>query len=376
MDFWKKNKLAVSIVLLVLSVAVAAVAGKDFYDFRHYEEVIIPGEGVTETFLLSKYFKGIEGTFGDTTVYVLQGEREGGSMLILGGTHPNEPSGHLAAITLIEAAKVEAGTVYVIPRANNSAFTHNDSQEGAPHFYHLTTKSGVREFAYGSRATNPIDQWPDPDVYVHASSGSSLSGSETRNLNRGYPGVEDGTFTEQVCYAITNMIRELSIDVTVDLHEASPEYPTINAIVAHERSMELAAFGALEMEFQGISISLEPSPVKLRGLTHRELGDYTDTLALLMETGNPSQGRLRGKTDEALVLDGKDEYYEKAAKLGFLYIPYDANGVSIEERVGRHLQGILEFAGSYGLLYGQDITITGVPSYAELMGGNLGDYLN
>lgn len=375
MEFFTKNKVAVSIVLLVLTIAVGAVAGYDFYSFRHYDETVIPGPGVTDSFMLSKYFDGIAGTAGDTMVYVLKGEGDGGSMLVLGGTHPNEPSGHLAALTIIERAVIEAGTVYVIPRANNSAFTHNDSQEGSPHFYHLTTPSGVREFPYGSRATNPVDQWPDSDVYIHASSGQQLSGSETRNLNRGYPGVVDGTFTEKVCYAITEMIRTENIEVTIDLHEASPEYPTINATVAHERAMDLAAWGTLMMPFE---ISLEPSPVKLRGLTHRELGDYTDTLALLMETGNASQGRLRGKTNEALALTGVDKFYTKAAELGFVYIPYDDNGVHIEERVGRHLQGIVEYGIAYGDLYGKPITITNLPTYAELMepGANLGDYFN
>ncbi len=374
---FKKYKLAVSIVCLAVSIAVGAIAGIDFYNFRNYKEVIIPGEGVTETFELSKYFDKIAGTYGDTTVYVLKGEQPGGSLLVLGGTHPNEPSGHLAALTLIESGVVTAGTVYVIPRANNSAFTHNDPQEGALHFYHLTTKSGVREFPYGSRATNPLDQWPDPDVYIHASSGSQLSGSETRNLNRGYPGVPDGTLTEQVAYAITEMIKALNIGETIDLHEASPEYPTINAIVAHERAMDIAAFAALELEGKGINISLEPSPVSLHGLTHRELGDYTDTYALLMETGNASQGRLRGRMTEDLILTGKDKFYTSAAKLGYVYIPYDDSGVSIEERVGRHLQGILELSASYGMLTGEEITITGVPTYTELMSGvSLGDYLN
>lgn len=71
----------------------------------------------------------------------------------------------------------------------------------------------TRTFQYGSRATNPIDQWPDPDIYTHKSSGQTLSGSETRNLNRCYPGVEDGTLSEQVAYAVTNMIKTLDIDM-------------------------------------------------------------------------------------------------------------------------------------------------------------------
>lgn len=380
MEFFKTHKHLVTAVCAVASLAVAAIAGKDFYDFRHYEEVIIPGDGVTSTFQLSDYNENLKGTFGDTTVYVMEGEKEGGSFLVLGGTHPNEPSGHMAALTMIENGKVEAGTVYVIPRTDNSAFTHNDPQEGSPHFFHIDTKSGTREFVFGSRASNPIDQWPDPDVYTHTS-GQTLSGSEMRNINRTYPGVKDGTLTEQISYAITNMINTLEIDMEMDLHEASPEYPTINATVAHERAMDMASMGILELQMAGVNMSLEPSPVSLHGLTHRELGDYTNTLALLMETGNPSQGRLHGKTGEDLILTGKDKFYVKAAELGYLYIPYDENGTPLEMRVGRHLQGIQEYMRAFTDMYGTEkgeIIMSGLPSYEDLTTGGhkIGEYLN
>lgn len=380
MEFFKKNKNLVTAVCAVASLAVAVVAGKDFYDFRHYQEVIIPGEGVTSTFQLSDYNENLKGTFGDTTVYVMKGEKEGGSFLVLGGTHPNEPSGHMAAVTMVESGKVEAGTVYVIPRTDNSAFTHNDPQEGSPHFYHIDSKSGTRQFVYGSRASNPIDQWPDPDVYTHTS-GQTLSGSEMRNINRAYPGVKDGTLTEQIAYAITNMINTLEIDMEMDLHEASPEYPTINATVAHERAMTMASMGILELQMSGINMSLEPSPVSLHGLTHRELGDHTNTLALLMETGNPAQGRLHGRIDENLILTGKDKCYMKAAELGYLYIPYDENGAPLEMRVGRHLQGCIEYMKAFNEMFGAEkgeLVMTGIPTYEELTTGGrkLGEFLN
>ena len=95
MEFFKTHKNLVTAVCAVASIAVAVVAGKDFYDFRHYQEVIIPGEGVTSTFQLSEYNENLKGTFGDTTVYVMQGEKEGGSFLVLAGLI-NEPSGHMA----------------------------------------------------------------------------------------------------------------------------------------------------------------------------------------------------------------------------------------------------------------------------------------
>lgn len=371
-----RNKKVTASIFLCLALVCSFVSGKSYWAM-HIEEPIIKGSGVSEEKMLSDYFPKLKRTNGDTKIYVLHGREPGGSMLVLGGTHPNEPSGFMSAVILIENANIKSGTLYVIPRANNSAFTHNDPQEGSPQRFTINTPHGDRWFRYGSRATNPIDQWPDPDVYIHAASGQHLSGSETRNLNRGYPGRPDGTLTEQVCYGITELIKKENIDMTIDLHEASPEYPVINAMVAHERGMGIASQAAINLQLEGIQISLEPSPTNLRGLTHRELGDYTDTIALLMETANAAQGRLRGKTDEALVLTGKDKSYVKAAKLGRLFVPFDENGHPLEERVCRHLTSIVELTKAYSEQYADTpIVIEGIPDFNEIQKNGLGNYLN
>lgn len=371
----KKHHIS-ALVVSVIALAMAVTASKTFIEHRIVEP-LVKGPGVSEIRKLSAWFPGLAGTPGDTDVYMFKGDAPGGSMLIIGGTHPNEPSSFMSAVLLVENATVETGTLYVIPRANASGFTHNDPQEGAPVSYSFTLADGSRRtFRYGSRATNPVHQWPDPDVYIHAASGQALSGNETRNLNRGYPGRPDGTLTERVCYGITQLIRTEKVDLSIDLHEASPEYPVINAIVAHERAMPVASYVVLGLEMYDINIGLEPSPKNLRGLTHRELGDSTDTLAVLMETANPSQGRLRSRTDEALVLTGKDPYYVKAQALGRLYVPFDDNGHPIEERVGRHLAGISEFAFALGMEYpDKPLEISGIPAYDELLASGVGAYL-
>lgn len=366
-----------AIAILLVAGVVGSIAGMSFYTKRHFQENIVAGPNVTEVMKLSEFNPNLEGTIGDTDIYVLQGEEEGGSVLLLGGTHPNEPAGHMAAIVLEENAKVEKGTVYVIPNINNSAFTHNDPLEGTPQYMHFTTSDGeTRTFHYGSRATNPIDQWPDPDIYKHTS-GQTLSGSETRNLNRCYPGVEDGTISEQVAYAVTNMINTLGIDMEIDMHESSPEYAVNNATVAHDRAMTIASEGVLELQLEGISMSLEPSPTTLRGLTHRELGDFTDTYALLMEVGNPVQGRLRGYTDEDLILTGEDPCYAIAQDLGLLYVDYSSGNFPIELRVGRHLAGIEAFVEAYNnnSEESDQIIISGIPAFDEMVNGYLGDFL-
>jgi hypothetical protein len=365
-----------AIVFIVLALAAAVTAGSSFLAMRATEP-IVAGKGVTEIRMLSDWFPGLRGGPGDTEVYVLRGGAPGGSMLVLGGTHANEPAGFLAAVLLVENARLSSGALYVIPRANASAFTHDDPQEGSPQRLHFTTASGsLRSFRFGSRATNPVHQWPDPDVYIHASSGQKLSGNETRNLNRGYPGRPDGTLTERVCYGIAELIRKERVSVTVDLHEASPEYPVNMALVAHPKAMGIASNTVMGLEMRDIPIRLEPSPVNLRGLTHRELGDFTDTLPVLMETPNASQGRLRGRTNEALVLTGIDPWYLKAEALGRLFVPWDAKGHPIEERVGRHLAGIEELALSWGLEKPEaPIGLESVPQMDELLAKGLGAFL-
>ncbi len=373
----KKKNLLQTGILLALVAAICAYAGSIFLFVRR-ADTIIPAPGLTEVRMLSEYLPALAGTRGDTEIYVFQGEEEGGSLLVLGGTHANEPAGYMAAIVMAERADVKKGTLYVIPHANNSGFTANDAGDACPLYLHFDTASGSRAFRFGSRATNPIDQWPDQDTYVHAASGQTLSGSEQRNLNRSYPGRPDGTLTEQVAYAITELIKADRIDMTVDLHEASPEYPNNNSTVAHQRALPIASRGLMYMLMEGIDIKLEASPENYHGLTHRELGDYTDTFALLMETSGATQGRVRGATSEMQALTGLDKCYELlGTTTDLLYVPYDENGHPIEERVGRHLSGVLCYVQAMGEIYPEkEIVIENIPRYSELINSSIAEYLN
>ena len=363
----KKNYISAA---ACLAVSIAIMIGTSF-NFLAARELPLPMEGPTkpEIHMLSEWNPNLKDTNGDTPVYILNGKEPGGSALILGGTHPNEPSGYMGAFTFIETAVIEKGTVYVIPYTNHSAATHNDPGEGNIQYFTINTKSGERTFRFGSRATNPIDQWPDPDVYVHNPSGQQMSGSETRNINRAYPGVPDGNLTERMAYGVAALIRDKDIDITFDLHEASPEYPVINATVAHQDAMTLASEGCINLLMGGIEMSLEQSPTNMHGLTHRELGDYTDTMAILMETANASQGRLRGASGEAQAIGGLDKFYVIEEKLDMLAVPFDESGHPIEERVGRHLQGVYEYIAAFNNVEaeaGEEIVFSGVPTYTEL----------
>lgn len=362
--------------LILGAVAAVCAAVTPGYLAMRRPDALRRGPGVTRVVKLSTWFPGLQGTRGDTDVYVLDSGKPGGAALLLGGTHANEPSGAMAAVLLMENARPAQGRLYVIPHANASAFSYTDPMEAAPRSVTFQAASGLRTFRQGSRATSPLDQWPDPDIYVHASSGQQLSGPETRNLNRAYPGRRDGNFTERVAFAITSLVRQEQIDLTVDLHEAAPEYPVINALVAHERAMAVASGTILNMELEGVTMGLEPSPKQLRGLSHRELGDATGTLALLMETPNPAQGRLRGRTDEALVLRGQDPQYVRGQRLGRLFVPFDAQGWPLHLRVARHVCGLQAILTAHAM--GQPdraVVLEQVPTYGELNARGLEPWL-
>lgn len=374
MDISLKGSKKMALLLLLLALVVMAWTGRDFLAMDE-PDVVVPAPGFVEH-RLSEWFDGIAGTEADTAVYIQDSGLPGGTVFVMGGTHPNEPAAAVAALLLLERSHVESGRLIVVPFANMMAFNHNSPQEGHPQRVHFTLPDGsIRSLRYGSRATNAIYQWPAPDIYIHEPSGQQLAGSESSNLNRAHPGLPEGNLTQRLAYALLEMIRREKVDLAFDLHEASPEYPVVNAIVAHERSMELAAMVTMELEMVGIPIRLEPSPKNLRGLTHREWGDNSDVMAILMETGNPSQGRLRGRTDERLVLTGEDKFYAKASELGRLFIPYERDQ-PMDLRVARHVTAIMSFMEMLGLLRPEaEIVVDGVPGYEEIVEKGVGAFL-
>lgn len=364
------------LLLLTLTGVVGFLAAREFRAM-HQPDRIIPGAGVTQQAALARYCPHLLGASGETPVYILEGKEPGGTLVVLGGVHPNEAAGFLACVVIVEHAVVVQGRVIVIPQASWGGYTCTDPMEAYPQQYAVPVGGGQRTFRYGSRGMNPVDQWPDPLVYLHYPSGQQLSGIETRNLNRCFPGRPDGTYTERVAHAIQQLLLSEHADVAVDLHEAAPEYPVINTIVAHERGIEIAASAVLNLEFAELLFTLERSPQRFRGLSHREWGDATSAYAFLMETGNVMQGRLRGATSAELLLTGMDPMYLKAARIGMVRIPYDSTGVPLSVRVGRHLQGLRALVEGYNALRPEHaIGITRLPTYAECVTSGVGAFLN
>lgn len=370
---WRGN------LLLVAVLALALRASLDFLAQRRVEP-LRPSGGLEQIRHLSEWHAPLAGGRGDAEIFRFCGKESGGKVLVLGGTHPNEPAGYLAAVLLVENLVVSQGEVWVLPRANASAFTATDPQEGTPQSLVLPSSDGrPRAFRVGGRATNPLDQWPDPEITVHRPSLQALSGIETRNLNRSYPGRPEGSFTEQVAYAITRLLTLEHFDLVVDLHEAAIEYPVVNAIVAHERAGDLAATAVLGLSLSGVEIALEPSPLNLHGLSHRELGDQVPGLrAVLFESANPGQGRLRGRTDAAQILEGRDPCYLAAQGIpGMNKVPVDSTGLPLWLRVGRHLEALRETVSALGMVDPNvPVSYEGPPSLEELRSRGLSPWLN
>ncbi len=367
----KKQNYIITAVILVVALIITIISGIQFSKFRSYQTKFVVRENIiTRVEKFSKYSPKLKGTIGDSNIYVIEGTDERKidepwpSILVIGGTHPNEPSGQLAATLFLENVVVKRGTVFIITEANRSAYSHSQPLEGTSMYYYITTEYGIRTFKFGTRATNFVDQWPNPDVYSHDPSGQKLSSNDVRNLNRSYPGSPNGTYTEKIAWAITNCIIQNKITMTVDLHEASPEYLTINAIIGYPGKTDSANFNNDSYSLAGdvafnmgntVDISAEVSPVNLHGISHRELGTYTDTFIFLCETANASQGKLRGAFTDDIIITGKDKFYDRAEKLGLLYAP----PVHINERVGRHILAVKTIIESFNAIWANRADYTG-----------------
>lgn len=378
MSGWKiwQSHIAKTIAVFSFVAIVGVSSSAEFLKSRNQAR-LYPGPGITSITSLGAYLPNLKGTVGDSPVYIMDSGKPGETVVVLGGTHPDEPAGYIAAVALIENATVSAGRMIVVPQADRSAFTHTTPLEAYPNRFEIETKGGKRWFCFGSRLANPVDQWPDPDIMLHYPSGQRLSGDETRNLNRSYPGRPNGVFIERVAYAITTLVRNEHAALTIDLHEAPLEYFFIDALAVSDKARDIGVIAQLNLSMQNIEMGIEASPQNLRGLSHRELASATPSMTFLMETANPCQGRFRGRTTAELAVTGKDVCYETAAKHKRLFVKFDSSGKPISLRVGRHLAGITEILNAYNELNpDKAIQVENIPAYEDVLSDGIGSFLH
>lgn len=367
----------IKIIMLTLVAIITVIAGIQLYQHRHYDVPIVAGPGVTKVGKLSDYYEGIKGTVADTNVFFMEGEEEGGSMLVIANTHSNEIVAGLTAFMIVENAVVEKGRLIVIPQFNNSGGRNTRAGDGYPLYFDIDTPWGSKTFRMGNRDASPLDQWPDPDVYVHYPEGQLLSYMDVRNTNRTWPGRSDGPLMEQVCYAAMELIRNENIDATLDVHGAETLFPVTNCIVAPDKSMRIATMTSLTVKSkEGFDFHVEPSPSGMRGLSHREIGDYSDSMPFLVEAPLPFLDQPTGPKTMDLLLTGRDPFLLSLSKKGMLFVPYDEEGWPIERRAGQHTSVVLELMNQMARQYPEkEIVVSGIPKYKDVVENGIGYYL-
>lgn len=368
----------IKIIFLVVAIALMTVAGLQLYNHRHYKMPIVPGPGMTKAAKLSDYSEGLKGTMADTNVFFLQGKEEGGKILILANTHANEPAAILSALIFLENAIIDKGTVIIIPQFNNSASRNTRPGDGYPLYFEISTDWGSKKFRMGNRDASPLDQWPDPDAYVHYPERQLLSFIDARNTNRTWPGRPNGPLMERVTYGAMQIMREENVDIAVDIHGAETMFPVTNCIVAPDKSIRIATLTSLNVKArEGFDNHVEPSPSGFRGLSHREIGDYSDTMPFLLEAPLPFLDQPTGPKTVDLLLNGKDPFLLKLSKKGKLFVPYDETGWPMNKRVGQHCSVILELIRQFSRKFpDRAIKIRNVPRYADVVKNGVGHYFH
>ncbi len=364
-------------VIGAVGLALLVTSGISFYRSRHLREPVVLGPGVTGVRHLGDYFDGITGTINDANIYVLDSGRPGATVLVLGGSHPEEPAGRLVPWILVENAVMTQGRLIVALSTNRSATTSTRPSGAYPPDFSIPTSWGEQTFRMGDRWSNPLDQWPDPEVYIHYPSGQYLAYMDIRNVNRAWPGRPNGTITEKTTYAFMEMIRRERVDVVIDLHEAELQYPVISTIVTHQRGQDLAAMVSMTLtDMDGFKIGCEFSPKNLHGLSHREIGDFSPATSLLFETPEPFLDATRGRTNADQLLTGRDDFVVKAGQHGLLYERIDAKGWPIAVRVGRHASSVAQVLETWSEDHpDKPLAATAVPRYRDVITHGVGYYL-
>jgi predicted deacylase len=365
-------------LMIALFFAMVVPGGLDLYRHRHFDVPLVAGPGVTRVGRLSDYGPGLKGTAADTLVFFMEGKEPGGKALLMSNTHANEPEGLMATTIILENGVVDKGTLIIIPQFNASGGRNTKPGDGYPLYFEIPTSWGAKKFRMGNRDASPLDQWPDPDVYIHYPEKQLLSYIDIRNTNRTWPGRPDGPRMEKVTYAAMEILRREKVDIAIDLHGAETMFPVTNCIVAPEKSSKIATLASLNVKArEGFDNHVEPSPAGFRGLSHREIGDYSNTLPFLLEAPIPFLDQPTGPKTVKLLLDGKDPFLLSLAKKKKLFVPYDESGWPLDKRVGQHCSVVLELMRQYAKKSpDRAIIVQDVPRYAELVRNGVGYYFH
>lgn len=121
-------------------------------------------------------FAIMEGTEVETEVYVIDSQKSGPTVLMVGGIHGDEIAG-IKAAEEFKNYKPPKGKLAILPKANKPAYEAE------------------------KRTTDFLD-----------------------DLNRNFPGLETGTLTEKLAWQIVQLVDKYQPDVVIDFHESRGSY--------------------------------------------------------------------------------------------------------------------------------------------------------
>ncbi len=150
-----------------------------------------PPEEELENNISKTSYEILPSTIYETTVYVFTSTIPGPTIMIVGGIHGDELAGWQAAQTLVTKNDY-TGTVILIPKAN-------------------------------ILATALQKRYPGQDTK------GIYEGITYSDLNRIFPGKENGSATEQIAYAIIQEVEKYQPDYIIDLHESRRSYADKNS---------------------------------------------------------------------------------------------------------------------------------------------------
>lgn len=182
---WQFNKVVIKVFIgIIVLLLFQFSCAKDSYltsDSQKIHEKYWNSESLIFDYLMKD-------TEYETPIFHFKGEKKGKTILIIGGTHGNEPAGFEAGHRLLEkfnSGKVKKGEIFLIPEANKIADIKGNRRIKVP---------------------TSVDR-------------------ELGNLNRCYPGNSHGLPMEKAAFQITELIKKYKIDILIDMHE-SPVYHT------------------------------------------------------------------------------------------------------------------------------------------------------
>ena len=169
--------------LIAIVLCAIGIAGYLFHEQRVYKEPVVVSEQAVVR-KLSDYSDVVKGTVNDCNIYIYDSGVEGGTMMIMGGNHPEEPTGVMVCNMFAENLKVTQGKIIIVTRVNTSGSLTTRNGEAYPRYFTQKTAWGEKKWRMGDRCGSPLDSWPDPEVYIHYPSGLNLAYMDIRNTNR------------------------------------------------------------------------------------------------------------------------------------------------------------------------------------------------